>query len=382
MIVLLLYSMGLGLCLGVALMNIPPALDVLMAHYQVNYLGISILITALLWAHALCQVPGGIVADRWGTKPILAWGLLFLAAGNLVPLIVPGMFAATMARIVCGLGTGISFIAAMKLLAVAAPPEKAGVYQAYLGGAVALGSIAAYAVLPFMAAWDWRCPFALPAALSTLLLILLRWLPIEPAAIEKTTPAGMGMSAIVANPQAWILGLLHGLSWGSVITLGNWTPSLLTEAKGGFATASMAWSGALVMLVSGLGRIGGAPLLSRFKPSLVAGLSMIFLALTYWCIRYAQATFAITGLIVAGVILASVNFGSIFQLASRATGSANMGRLLGFVNLLANAGAIGSTMLLGWFKDQTGSFGPSFLFLAADCLSAGLLTFGFYCRRP
>lgn len=382
MIALLLYSLGMGLCLGVALMNIPPALDVLMAHYQVSYLGVSILITALLWAHALCQVPGGMVADRWGAKPILGWGLLLLAAGNIAPLIVPGMFAATAARIICGLGTGLSFIAAMKLLAVAAPPERAGVYQAYLGGTVALGSIVAYVVLPVLATWDWRWPFGLPAGLSIVLLILLRWLPVEPVAGKNGAPAGMGMYDVVANPQAWILGLLHALSWGSVITLGNWTPSLLTEAKGGLSTASMAWSGALVMLVSGMGRIAGAPLLARFKPSLVAGLSMLLLALTYWCIRYVHGTMAMTGLIVAGVILASVNFGSIFQLASRATGSGNLGRLLGFVNLLANAGAIGATMLLGWFKDQTGTFGPSFLFLAAVCLFAGLSTFRFYRRRP
>ena len=60
-------------------------------------------------------------------------------------------------------------------------------------------------------------------------------------------------------------------------------------------------------------------------------------------------------LIVAGVALASVNFCSIFQLASRATGAGNLGGLLGFVNLLANVGAICFTLLLGWFKDQTGS---------------------------
>jgi MFS family permease len=68
---MLIYCLSLGSCLGVALMNIPPALDVLMAHFRVNYLGISFLITALLWTHALCQLPGGMAADRWGVKPIL-----------------------------------------------------------------------------------------------------------------------------------------------------------------------------------------------------------------------------------------------------------------------------------------------------------------------
>lgn len=378
---MLLYTTGLGLCLGVALMNIPPALDVLMARYQVNYLGISILITALLWAHALCQVPAGMVADRWGVKPTLAWGLFFLALGNIMPLILPGMFAATTARIVCGLGTGLCFIAAMKLLAMIAPPERAGVFQAYMGGTVALGSIAAYLALPCLAAWDWRWPFALPAGLSLGLLILLRLLPIEPVSRTKESPAVLGVPAVLALPQAWILGLVHALSWGSVLTLGNWTPSLLTEAKGALSASSLAWSGALVMLVSGVGRIAGAPLLARFRPSLVAGLSMFLLAVIYLGICYARGAWSMTFLIVAGVSLASVNFGSIFQLASQATGVGNLGVLLGFVNMLANAGAIIFTLLLGWFKDQTGSFSLSFLFLAAACIFAGLLTFYFYRRR-
>lgn len=378
---MLIYTTGLGLCLGVALMNIPPALDVLMARYQVNYLGISILITALLWAHALCQVPAGMVADRWGVKPTLAWGLLFLALGNIMPLCLPGMFMATTARIICGLGTGLSFIAAMKLLAMIAPPERAGVFQAYMGGTVALGSIAAYLALPSLAALDWRWPFTLPAILSCVLLFLLRTLPIEPVSKSKESPALLGVPGVMALPQAWLLGLVHALSWGSVLTLGNWTPSLLTETGGGLSASSLAWSGALVMLVSGVGRMAGAPLLARFKPSLVAGLSMFLLAVVYLGIWNARGAWSMTLLIVAGVSLASVNFGSIFQLASQATGTGNLGVLLGFVNMLANVGAIIFTLFLGWFKDQTGSFSLSFLFLAAACISAGLLTFYFYRRR-
>lgn len=378
---MLIYSMGLGLCLGVALMNIPPALDVLMAHYQVNYLGISVLITALLWAHALCLLPGGMAADRWGTKPTLGWGLFLLAFGNLLPLISPEMFLTTVGRMVCGVGTGLSYAAAMKLLAIAAPPDRAGVYQAYLGGAVALGSIVAYVVLPSMAAWDWRWPFGLPAALSCLLLALLWPLPLGQVCGGRAGGAGIGLLGIVAIPQGWMLGLLHALSWGSVIALGNWTPALIAEAKGTLSTAPLAWSGVVVMLVSGVGRIVGAPLLARFKPSMVAGVSMLLLALAYLGILFTAGVWWLMVLVVAGVTLASVNFGSIFQLASQATRAGNLGGMLGFVNLVANVGAICFTLLLGFFKDQTGSFSLSFLFLATVCLSVGLTTFYFYRGR-
>lgn len=362
-------------------MNIPPALDVLMTHFRVNYLGISFLITALLWAHALCQLPGGMAADRWGIKPILGWGLLFLVLGNVLPMITADMITATVGRVICGVGTGMSYAAAMKLLALAAPPKRIGVYQAYLGGAVALGSIVAYIALPSLANLDWRWPFGLPALFSFLLLVLLWPLTIGQVSDKNTGVYGTGLRSIMAIPEGWMLGLLHALSWGSVITLGNWTPSLLTEASGAHFTAALAWSGAVVMLVSGVGRIAGAPLLARFKPSIVAGLSMILLTLAYLGIMFVNGVWWLMILIVIGVALASVNFGSIFQLASRATGVANLGGLLGFVNLLANVGAICFTLLLGWFKDQTGSFSTSFLLLAIACLSSGILTFHFYRGR-
>lgn len=372
------FSMCLGLCLGVAFMNIPPALDILMAHYRLDYLSISTLITALLWTHAIFLLPGGMASDRWGIKPTLGLGLFFLALGNAVPFAFTDICLVTAGRLLCGVGTGLAYAAAMKLLAMNAPPGRAGVYQAYLGGAVALGSIVAYVVLPDLAALDWRWPFGLPAGLSCLLLALLWPLAAGQTGGVGKTPGASGLRAILAIRQGWILGLLHALSWGSVLTLGNWAPSLLAEATGARSTGSLAWSGAAVMLVSGVGRIAGAPMLAKCKPSLVAGVSMFLLALVYAGIMFDPGLGPLTSLILAGVVLASVNFGSIFQLASRATGNGNLGGLLGFVNLLANLGAIFLTMLLGWFKDQTGSFTSSFLFPALACFSAGLLTYFFY----
>ena len=66
---------------------------------------------------------------------------------------------------------------------------------------------------------------------------------------------------------------------------------------------------------------------------------------------------------------ASINFGAIFQLASRATSPDSMGGLVGFINFLANIGAVLFTLLFGWMKDAAGSFGWSFAVLAFLCLT-------------
>ena len=49
------FAILMGLNLGVIFMNIPPALDGLMILYGVSYIRISILLSALLWSHALMR---------------------------------------------------------------------------------------------------------------------------------------------------------------------------------------------------------------------------------------------------------------------------------------------------------------------------------------
>ena len=55
-------------------------------------------------------------------------------------------------------------------------------------------------------------------------------------------------------PSPWVLGIYHALSYGSMLSLGNWIPSLLAEVSFQQTATQLAWGGALVMLVSGLSR--------------------------------------------------------------------------------------------------------------------------------
>ena len=118
---IVLYCMALGFTTGMAMINLPPALDVLMEHYQVSYLSISILITALLWPHTFVMLPGGILVDRISLKLAATLGLFLLMTGNLTAILIPSLNAAMAGRVVCGLGTGVLFISSMKLMALHAP---------------------------------------------------------------------------------------------------------------------------------------------------------------------------------------------------------------------------------------------------------------------
>ena len=102
----ILFSLMTGLAMGVTFMNIPPVLGTLMGLYDVSYVGISVLLSALLWSHALMQIPAGLVADRLGMGRTLVAGMGLLAGGNLFPAVAPILFVAVIGRVITGLGTG------------------------------------------------------------------------------------------------------------------------------------------------------------------------------------------------------------------------------------------------------------------------------------
>ena len=374
---IVLFSLAVALNLGMALMNIPAALDALMSLYQVSYVQISVLISALWWTHGLMLIPGGILADRFGVGPIMVICLVLMGLGNLFPLFSTDFYAALMARAICGIGTGMAVAVNMKLVALSVSPEKSGSYQAYMAGCISLGSIVVYLLLPMLVEMNWRFIYMIPAGFSLLLMTLIPFLSFSRPTHLSTRP--MSFRRTVWLPRGWILGCLHAMSWGSIVALGSWMPSFVAEARGVTFTIPFAWAGAMVMFISAIGRIFGGVVLIKFSARHIAVGSMLVLCLLYLCLFLgpSAALVAVFGGVAAW--FASFNFGAIFQLASRIVPSHSAGTVFGFINFIANVGAFFFTFLFGWFKDETGSFTWGFGILVAFCLSSFWLgRFGFY----
>lgn len=358
----LAYCLGIGLALGVATMNLPPALDSLAAHYGIDYLKLSVLISALFWSHALLQLPGGMLADRIGLNRSLGLGLGLVVLGNLAGTYSGPLSWALCSRVVAGMGTGITYAGAIKLAALKAPSGRAGVGQAYFGGSLAVGSIASFLVLPELSAMDWRWPFLLPGLAC---LSLMPWAFFLPSYRQVSEQSQLrNLYSILASPAPWALGLLHSLSWGSIITLGSWMPALMADSVNSLDTAQFAWMGAAAMALSGVARALGGYALSKIHPARVALGSMLAAAVIYLALYAAQGPVAIGCLLLLAVITVSANFAAIFQMAYQFSTTALLGGTLGLVNLVANLGAIFLTILLGWAKNSSGQFTEAFLVMS------------------
>jgi MFS family permease len=375
----IVFAILMGFNFGVTFMNIPPALGRLMAVYQVSYVQMSMVLGILFWSHALMQIPGGMVADRIGIRKTLLAGISFMCFGNLLPALLPSLELALTGRAITGIGTGLSFLTAMKMIALYAPAGRVGVYQAFIGGFFAFGTIFAYLLIPRLANSLWQSAYLIPGGISFFFLIFLKTLRFEPVSAASPRPVALGK--IIRIRQGWILGFYHALSFGSVVTLGNWWPSLLSEIKSSPSAAQIAWGGGLLMLISGISRVSGGFLLFKFKPVRVANTSILILSAIFlgiFLIPYPGITLA---LLLLAAWFGSINFGAFFHLASEETAPDSLATLLGFINFLANVGAVLFTAMFGWMKDTSGSFTWGFAVLAFLGLTAFILGRNSFARK-
>jgi len=368
----MMFSILMGLNLGVIFMNIPPAMDCLMILYGVSYTSIAIILSALLWSHALMQVPAGMMADHFGIKRTLVASLLFMAFGNIIPAFVPNFELAVLGRVATGIGTGLSVSSTMKLVALHAPGGRIGMYQSFFGGFFSLGSIVSYLVIPHLAASGWQWIYILPGVLSIPLLAMIPALRLGPDPVNAFSSLNLGR--VLRLREGWLLGLCHALSYGSMLNLGNWVPSLMAEISKEGMAIGFAWGGALVMLTSGGGRLSGGFLLIKSSPFKVVTGSLAILSTLFLGLFLIHSPMLALGLALLASWFASINFGAIFHLAAKATASDSYATLFGFINFLANLGAILFTLMFGFMKDATGSFTWGFFILALMALATFALS--------
>ncbi len=362
------FTLMTGLCLGVTFLNLPPGLNLLMDLYGVAYTGMSILMSALLWSHALLQIPAGMVTDRLGIGRSLMFGLTLMSLGTLGPAASPDFTLALICRVIAGIGTSLCFATVMKMIAIYAPDGRVGTYQSFFAGFFSVGNIMSYLLIPKLIPFGWQWVYLVPGILSLSLLPLSLGLHLRPQPLASLSL--ISLPRILKIRAGWALGFYHAISWGAVLSLGNWIPTLLAEFRPESTALQLVWGGALVMSISGLGRIFGGFILLSQPPLLIANGSVLILAVLFLGLFSVHRAVLLLSFALLAAWFSSVNFGALFHLASKTVRSESLATLFGFVNFLANLGAVLFTLAFGFAKDATGSLSWGFGLLSIVAFSA------------
>jgi MFS family permease len=314
--------------------------------YGVGLGVVGLMTTALVLVHSICNIPAGQVSDRLRARRTVVAGLLVIGATNALALIAPSLELVLIARALMGIGSAAVFVASLDYIRASGGSQLA---QGLLGGIGLGGTGLAVALVPLVEAdAGWRAPFLTGLAAAALGMAAFLATP-RSSGVRGPVHAHESVErlAIARDARLYRLGVLHMVSMGLAVVLGNWVITQLTRDSGMSAGAA-GLAGALILLLGVIGRpLGGW--IARHRPALTrraiqisflgGGLGTALLA-TGPSPTLAAVAAAIIGLS-AGVPFGPVMHGAV-TLRPDASAAA-----VGFVNMLGNALALVGTPLLG-----------------------------------
>ncbi|MGH7186392.1 MAG: MFS transporter, partial [Pseudomonadota bacterium] len=140
--------------LGIAL---PPLFPVMQADLSVGYAALGTLLAVANVATMICQLPVGVMVDRFGARRLLALGLGIMSGAIAAIGIVPGYGAVLAMMLLVGVGNSVFHPADYAVLAARISPQRLGRAFSLHTFAGHVGWTVSPLTLAFLTAlWSWR----------------------------------------------------------------------------------------------------------------------------------------------------------------------------------------------------------------------------------
>ncbi|MDX1581356.1 MAG: MFS transporter, partial [Alphaproteobacteria bacterium] len=149
-----------------------PAIKPIQLDYGVGGGTASLLISATLWGIAAATLFYGILADRFGRRPMLLWGLVLFAAGSVLGMVGWSADAVIAGRVIQGIGGACGMVISRTVIRDRYPRDQGTSILAYLTMAVMIAPILAPAFAGFLVEnYGWRMVFVIASVTGFAVLI-------------------------------------------------------------------------------------------------------------------------------------------------------------------------------------------------------------------
>lgn len=325
----------------------------------------GVLLSSFFWTYALCQIPAGLLVDRFGVRGAYAAAFVVwsLASASIALSHNSGDIIAS--RLVLGFAETIGPIASLAVIRASFSPRENGLPTAiYIGGQTLGPALGLLLGTTLLVHFGWRAMFAVTGLAA--LLWVPGWLALAPVGVKKSSGAPLDWKAILTNPTMWAMAsfiLLSSYYWYFLLT---WVPAYLTSARG-FSTIAM-------------GRILAAPLACMAITNVFSGFLSDYLLKKARSLFHVRLWFAAIGSIGASaivllnfmpgnqlvmlVLFVSVcSFGVVssnfWTLAQNVAPPEKVGRVIGFLNSASQLGGVAAPLITGYILGPAKHFPPA-----------------------
>jgi nitrate/nitrite transporter NarK len=362
-----------ALALAVHFTDYGPLIPVMLKTLHIVPGQAGLMSTLLFVGLTLTCLPGGILADRYGQRPVLLGSTLLMTLGGLLLPLWPNIFWMLACRALIGLGAGAAFVAGAGVVAggVKHTPLAQGLY----GGCVQIGAGLGLLATPLLAArLGWQGTFLFWGALSIPALLL--WL----FANDGWQALGghrVNVWAGLRSPAVWTLGLAHLGTFGIGSVIAAWITVYLVHQYG-ISLGLAATFGALGPISGALFRPLGGYLLGRKVMGAVAllrtGTMLTFLGVASLALPLRQPALAILGMTLVA-IGSTLPYTAVFASAAKLQ-TVSKGVAQGLLSMIAWQIVLWGPPLVGFLFQVTGNFSlplSSILLFSAVAITASIL---------
>ena len=323
-----------------------------------------------LTVYAAMQIPVGVLLDRFGSKRLMAIGLILMTLGQFWFAFAGSFGVGLAARVLLGAGDALIFTSLLRLVALWFQVKQAPLITQLTGVIGQLGAVAAATPLAAaLSTFGWTASYATAASIGIVLGIAL-WLlvrdsPYTGEVIEKIKIGALArtMAQVWGNPGTRLGLWVHFTSqFGATVFAMLWGYPFLTAGQG--LSSTMASSLLIVMTVTAMaaGPVMGA-LTARLPYHRSTMVIIIVVAIIVaWAVVLLWPGPAPLWLLITLVIVTAVGGpGSMvgFDLARTFHPSTHLGRATGMVNIGGFVASLMTIGLIGLVLDRIAPGGPS-----------------------
>lgn len=340
----------------------------------------GIAVSAFSWIYAPAQFAVGWLSDRFCVYRLIALGLAVWAIATFLTGFADGLAMLVVLRLALGVGEGVAFPAASKIIARHVSGARRGLANSTVAAALAWGpAVGTFGGGLILSYFGWR-PIFLVFGLVTLLW-LGPWLYVSKPQWQgyvKGKSSSVPMRTIMRERTVWAMGIGHFCNTYGFYFLLAWLPLYLVKSRG-MSILEMTAMTTTAYVVQGFGALAWGWLSDRLvsrgmdegqlRKGLVSLYQLAFASAILGIAFSSSATAVFGWLLLAGVFggLGGTNPYAIAQIYA---GPEAAGTWVGVMNGIGNLSGIVGPILTGVLIEQTGSY------ISAFVVSAGVVGFG------